>query len=185
MDADAGMRENVQRDMSSEDADSVRRKSARWLSDTELQVYADEYGRNGFQGGLNWYKIQTQPSFLSDYELYSGRKIEIPLAFVAGKKDWGTYQEPGAVEALESGRAVRKELYRGTHLIEGAGHWVTQERPEECIGIIAGLAREALGKGESGQGGIVQRVTDTVKSVANAIPRSAGLDEPDVGGSKI
>jgi pimeloyl-ACP methyl ester carboxylesterase len=152
MDADAGMRENIRRDMSSQDPDSVREKSAHWLPDADLQVYVDEYGRNGFQGGLNWYRIQTQPSFLSDFELWAGQKIEVPLAFVAGKKDWGTYQEPGAVEALESGRAVRKEMYRGTHLVEGAGHWVTQERPAECVEVIARLAGEGVRRGGSSSG---------------------------------
>lgn len=78
----------------------------------------------------------------------------MPLAFVAGVKDWGTFQEPGAVEALESGRAVRKDLYRGTHLVEGAGHWVTQEQPKECVRVIARLAREALGQAEEGDSGI-------------------------------
>ena len=149
MDADAGMRENIRRDMSSLDPETVRSKSAHWLPDADLQVYVDEYGRNGFQGGLNWYRIQTQPSFLSDFELWAGQKIEVPLAFVAGEKDWGTYQEPGAVEALESGRAVRKEMYRGTHLVEGAGHWVTQERPRECVEVIARLAGEGVWRGSS------------------------------------
>lgn len=160
MDADCGMRENIARDMSLEDPSLVYQKSSRWLPDEQLQVYVDEYGRNGFQGGLNWYKIQTQQSFLSDYEIWAGRKIEVPLAFVAGVKDWGTYQEPGAVEALESGRAGRKELYRGTHLVEGAGHWVTQERPGECVEVIARLAGEALGRGEGGsdaESGVMER----------------------------
>jgi pimeloyl-ACP methyl ester carboxylesterase len=152
MDADAGMRENIHRDMSSQDPETVRSKSAHWLPDADLQVYVDEYGRNGFQGGLNWYRIQTQPSFLSDFELWAGRKIEVPLAFVAGQKDWGTYQEPGAVEALENGRAVRKEMYRGTHLVEGAGHWVTQERPRECVEVIVRLAGEGVWRGREGEG---------------------------------
>jgi pimeloyl-ACP methyl ester carboxylesterase len=157
MDADAGMRSNVARDMLSENPEEVRRKSARWLSDAELQVYVDEYGRNGFQGGLNWYKIQTQPTFLSDYEIWSGKKIEVPLAFVAGRSDWGTYQEPGAVGALESGGAGwgggggGGGGPGGTHWVEGAGHWVTQERPGECVEVIGRLAREALGWAEGGK----------------------------------
>jgi pimeloyl-ACP methyl ester carboxylesterase len=173
MDSDAGMRENVQRDMSRENASEVQQKSSRWLSDTELQVYASEYGRNTFQGGLNWYAIQTQPAFLSDYEIWAGRKIEVPTCFVAGAKDWGTFQEPGAVEALESGRAVPKDLYRGTHLIPGAGHWVTQEQAGECVGIIARMARE----GSAGMA--LGDVVETAK-------RLSGVDEPAGGkGSKI
>jgi pimeloyl-ACP methyl ester carboxylesterase len=36
------------------------------------------------------------------------------------------YQSPGALERLESTHTTR---YAGTHLIDGAGHWVQQEQP--------------------------------------------------------
>jgi hypothetical protein len=30
-----------------------------WLPASELEVYASEYERTGFQGGLNWYRCNT------------------------------------------------------------------------------------------------------------------------------
>ena len=33
--------------------------AAAWLTDAELAVYASEYGRTGFQGGLNSYRCGT------------------------------------------------------------------------------------------------------------------------------
>ena len=30
-----------------------------WLPEDELKVYTDEYARNGFQGGLQWYRVRT------------------------------------------------------------------------------------------------------------------------------
>jgi len=50
----------------------------------------------------------------------------VPTAFIAGAADWGVRQTPGALEAMTS-RACTK--FFGTHLIDGAGHWVQQEQP--------------------------------------------------------
>ena len=36
--------------------------ACQWLPDRELAVYAGEYQRNGFQGGLNWYRRARAPS---------------------------------------------------------------------------------------------------------------------------
>ena len=44
-----------------------------WLPDEELAVYAREYRRNGFQGGLNWYRSRTSGMFEAELQLYSAR----------------------------------------------------------------------------------------------------------------
>ena len=59
-------------------------------------------------------------------QAFSGRSIDVPCCFIAGKSDWGTYQSPGALDAMASSACTR---FRGIHLIEGAGHWVQQEQP--------------------------------------------------------
>lgn len=101
-----------------------------WLGDDELAVYAQEYGRTGFQGGLNWYRCRFVPEYVRELELHAGRRIAVPLAFIAGAQDWGIQQVPGALEAME---ARASEDFRGTHLIDGAGHWIQQERPAEML----------------------------------------------------
>lgn len=148
MDKGDSMRQAVARDMAGEDAAVVSERAARWLPDAELAVYVDEWARTTFQGGLNWYRVQTQPGIASDALAWAGAKITVPTAFVAGTSDWGTYQEPGAVEAMEGGKSVQANCYRGTHLIDGAGHWVNQEQPERCVELILQLAREAEAKAE-------------------------------------
>ena len=97
-----------------------------WLPDAELRVYSDAYARNGFQGGLQWYRCRTVGRFDAEHQVFSGRTIDIPAAFIAGAADWGVRQTPGALQAMET-RACTK--YLGTHLIGGAGHWVQQEEP--------------------------------------------------------
>ena len=132
------MREAVSISMAEEDTAQVAKQSARWLDDKDLGVYVQEFGRNGFQGGLNWYRVATDPESMKDVELFAGRKIDIPCMFISGKKDWGTYQEPGAVEKM---REVCTQ-FKDAQLLDGAGHWVQQEQPEKVVELVAKFLRD-------------------------------------------
>ncbi len=99
-----------------------------WLTDAELTVYGDEYSRNGFQGGLQWYRSRTEGIGLGDLQVFAGRSIDVPSLFIAGRNDWGIYQTPGAIERMQG---TGCSAMRGVHLIDGAGHWVQQEKPDE------------------------------------------------------
>ncbi|PNS20169.1 hypothetical protein CAC42_5619 [Sphaceloma murrayae] len=119
----------------------------RWLSDGDLAVYVFEWQRTGFQSGLNWYRAQTSQSKeqRADMLLYAGRKIEVPCCFISGERDWGNYQQPGALEGYGNSCAD----FRGTRLIQGAGHWVQQEQPERTMEAVMEFLREVEeGKGE-------------------------------------
>jgi pimeloyl-ACP methyl ester carboxylesterase len=89
------------------------------------------------QGELQWYRCGTDPRFARDLSVYAGRRIAVPLTFLSGAADWGTYQRPGALEAMEQGRSCAD--YRGTHLIPGAGHWLQQEQPGAVVERILGF----------------------------------------------
>jgi pimeloyl-ACP methyl ester carboxylesterase len=129
MPLDKGMAETVAEEMPS----PAEIASCKWLTDAELAVYAENYGRTGFQGGLQWYRCRTVGRFDAELEVFSGRGIEVPSCFIAGKSDWGIYQVPGAIENMQS-RACMD--FRGCHLIEGAGHWVQQEQPEAVTRLL-------------------------------------------------
>ena len=107
--------------------------ACRWLSEPELAVYSDEYGRIGFQGGLQWYRCRTRGVGLAELQVFSGRSIDVPSLFIAGASDWGIFQSPGTIERMQA--SVCTDL-RGCHLLEGAGHWVQQEKPDDVIGIL-------------------------------------------------
>jgi pimeloyl-ACP methyl ester carboxylesterase len=96
-----------------------------WLPDEALEVYAAEYARTGFQGGLQWYRCGAVPSFLDELRAYQGRKIKVPAGFIAGSSDWGIYQKPGEFERMQSSAC---EDFRFCALVPGAGHWVQQEQ---------------------------------------------------------
>jgi pimeloyl-ACP methyl ester carboxylesterase len=110
-------------------AGSTRRAGSEvcaWLPDHELRVYSGEFARTSFQGGLQWYRSATDPKALSRLHAFANRSIDVPCCFIAGKSDWGTYQSPGALEAMSASACTE---FRGVHPIEGAGHWVQQEQP--------------------------------------------------------
>ncbi|HEY1426013.1 MAG TPA: alpha/beta hydrolase [Caulobacteraceae bacterium] len=104
-----------------------------WLTEAELGVYARAFEHGGMQGGLNWYRCATSGLTGRDLRLFAGRRIEVPAIFIAGAADWGVHQSPGAFEAMQT-RAC--DDFRGAKLIEGAGHWVQQEQPEQVVDAL-------------------------------------------------
>jgi pimeloyl-ACP methyl ester carboxylesterase len=69
---------------------------------------------------------------------FSGRAIDIPAQYIAGKNDWGVYQTPGAVDKM---RNTACSHMVGFHLVDGAGHWVQQEQPEQVSELLIGFLR--------------------------------------------
>ena len=129
MHADKGMAETVSIEM----PDEAAIRACRWLPENELKVYSEEYGRTGFQGGLNWYRVRWDSRFTREAEVFSGRTIDVPSAFIAGKSDWGVYQAPPAFERMQQSALTKM---RFCELIEGAGHWVQQEQPEAVSRLL-------------------------------------------------
>ena len=134
MDLDKDMAATVAAEMPS----PVEIAACQWLPDEELRVYSAEYERTGFQGGLQWYRSRTDGRFDSELQLFSGRAIDVPAIFVAGKSDWGTYQRPGNFDRMQDSACTRM---LGCHLIDGAGHWVQQEQPRRVGELLIEFLR--------------------------------------------
>jgi pimeloyl-ACP methyl ester carboxylesterase len=118
----------------------------KWLPDNELAFYSAEYARTGFQGGLQWYRCGTSGAFNAELQTWSGKTIDVPACFISGKQDWGTYQRPGVFETMQTTACTRMI---GCHLIEGAGHWVQQEQPDEVSPLLLQFVKQAR-KSENG-----------------------------------
>ena len=136
MDLARNMAETVAEEM----PDTAAIADNKWLPDNQLAFYSAEYARTGFQGGLQWYRCGTSGAFTGELETFSGRTIDVPSCFISGKKDWGTYQRPGVFEAMQSSACTQMI---GCHLVEGAGHWVQQEQPEEVARLLLQFFRQA------------------------------------------
>jgi pimeloyl-ACP methyl ester carboxylesterase len=143
MDLAKNMAETVAEEMPS--AQTVA--ANQWLPDRELAFYSGEYARTGFQGGLQWYRCGTSGQFMPELQTWSGRAIDVPSCFISGKQDWGTYQRPGVFEAMQTTACTRMI---GAHLIEGAGHWVQQERPAEVSRLLLQFLQRSRAAGASG-----------------------------------
>jgi len=137
MDLDKGMAETVAPEMPS----AAEIAACKWLPDGELKVYSSEYSRTGFQGGLEGYRVGSVARFASELQLFSGRTIDQPSLFIGGRSDWGVYQNPGALERLQ--KTVCTKMV-GTHLVDGAGHWVQQEQPEAVSALLVDFLRRAV-----------------------------------------
>jgi len=123
MDLDQGMAETVASEMPS----AAEVAACNWLPESELSVYSTEYSRTGFQGGLQWYRCATSGKYAAELQIFSGRTIDVPSCFIAGKSDWGIYQKPGDLEKMQNSACTQM---LASHLVEGAGHWVQQEQPQ-------------------------------------------------------
>ncbi len=116
--------------------------ASKWLTEPELGVYTEEYGRTGFQGALQAYRVYSDPDLNAELRLFSGKTIDVPSLFIGGKSDWGTYSAPGAVDLMRTKAATRMG---GIELIDGAGHWVQQEQPVRLSTLLLAFIKEVGG----------------------------------------
>lgn len=136
MDLDKGMAETVASEMPS----ATEIAACKWLPDEELCVYSTEFARTGFQGGLNWYRCGKERRHRAEMQLFSGRTVDVPSCFIAGASDWGVYQSPGGLERMQESACTNM---LGVHLVEGVGHWVQQERPEQASRLLIQFLEQA------------------------------------------
>jgi hypothetical protein len=64
----------------------------------KFNFYTQEFSRTGFQGGLNWYRCNTNGLNLSDLKFFAGHTIDVPSCFITGTADWANFRPPGALE---------------------------------------------------------------------------------------
>ena len=115
--------------------------NCKWLTEAEVDVYATEYGRTGFTGALQGYRVRrgSDPKSIAEMLTFSGRAIDVPSQFIAGKSDWGVYQTPGAVDKMRTSACTQMV---GFHLLDGAGHWVQQEQPALVSALLVQFLRD-------------------------------------------
>jgi pimeloyl-ACP methyl ester carboxylesterase len=105
-----------------------------WITDDEFDHYVTEFSRTGFTGALNWYRNYDR-NWESTPALADAH-IVVPALFVGGTADpIGPTMNPGRAREVVAGPYTEK-------WVEGAGHWVQQERPDEVNRILLEFLRE-------------------------------------------
>ncbi|MFF7633128.1 alpha/beta fold hydrolase [Kitasatospora sp. NPDC008050] len=96
-----------------------------WLSEAELDVYAGEFERTGLTGALARYRNMDRD--WEDLADFDGAPVTQPALFIGGSRDAST---TWLADAIAAHPATLPGL-RSSHLLDGCGHWIQQERPAE------------------------------------------------------
>ena len=116
--------------------------ACQWMTEVDLDIYATQFARTGFQGGLNYYRVDADDSLWNEQHSFAGKTIDVPACYIGGAREWGVYQRPGAFQAM--GKACTR--LQGKHLVPDAGHSVVEEKP----GPVNQLLIEFLNKAAVG-----------------------------------
>ena len=110
-----------------------------WLRPDDLDFYVQEFSRTGFTGGINWYRNMDRNWELTPQ--LAGAHITAPSAFIGGTAD------PVLLMSSPDGPLEFLDDYRGTTMVEGAGHWVQQESPgpvnDAILAFLHGLREDS------------------------------------------
>jgi pimeloyl-ACP methyl ester carboxylesterase len=101
-----------------------------WLTEADLDAYANEFERTGLTGALNRYRNVDRD--WEDLAAWDGAPIQQPSLFIGGELDASTTWMAGAIENYPT---TLPGLV-SSHLLEGCGHWVQQERPDEVNRLL-------------------------------------------------
>ena len=112
-----------------------------WLTEADVATIVRAYETSGFRGGLNWYRnIDRNWALLAPWQ---DVPITQPALFIAGARD------PVIHPAFAGGALARlKETVpdlRRVLIINDAGHWIQQEKPDEVNAALLAFLAEARG----------------------------------------
>jgi pimeloyl-ACP methyl ester carboxylesterase len=111
-----------------------------WLSEADLTFFAAAYRESGFRGGLNWYRnIDRNWDLTAPWQ---DAQIRQPSLFIAGSKDAVITGLIGAKRVNELERVLPN--LRHKLIIEDAGHWIQQERPNAVNAALINFLRETV-----------------------------------------
>jgi pimeloyl-ACP methyl ester carboxylesterase len=113
------------------------RPRADWLTEADLLYFSEAYKKSGFRGGLNWYRNIDR-----NWELtapWQGAQIHQPSLFIAGSRDSVITGLIGAKRVGDMERVLPNLKLK--LIIDGAGHWVQQERPDEVNAALIDFLR--------------------------------------------
>ncbi|MEU9200230.1 alpha/beta hydrolase [Streptomyces sp. NPDC048332] len=101
-----------------------------WLSEDDLDFYAGEFERTGMTGALNRYRNMDRD--WEDLARFDGAPVTQPSLFIGGALDASTTWMADAIDAFPA----TLPALTASHLLDGCGHWIQQERPDEVNRLL-------------------------------------------------
>jgi pimeloyl-ACP methyl ester carboxylesterase len=112
------------------DAVSEPERLPAWLSEAELSIYVTAFEASGFRGPVNWYRNLDRNWAVGAFA--QNKTIDVPAFFVVGEKDpVRGYTAAGAAELARWAPKLTESV-----VIDGAGHWLQQERPDQINSLL-------------------------------------------------
>lgn len=106
-----------------------------WLTQADLDVYAQEFGHSGFFGPLSWYRnLDANAARMTGL---GADRLTMPCYFI-----WGEFDVVKIMDRKGPDRMANSlPNYRGMSEIAGAGHWVQQEAPRAFNEALLGFLK--------------------------------------------
>jgi pimeloyl-ACP methyl ester carboxylesterase len=106
-----------------------------WVTDSDIDIYVDEFTRSGWRGPLSWWRNIDR-----SWELmaaFAGAAVTVPALYIAGDRDFvaGVFQDDIAKQST----LVPK--LRPAIMLAGCGHWTQQERASEVSAAMIDFVR--------------------------------------------
>jgi pimeloyl-ACP methyl ester carboxylesterase len=106
-----------------------------WLTNADLDVFVDALERGGFAGPLSYYR--NLENDWRDLTPMHGRPLEVPAMFLGAQYDVGTWWGAEAIERAHE----HIPNWLGSRILDGAGHWLQQERASETNAVVLEFLR--------------------------------------------
>ena len=107
-----------------------------WITERDVDVYAEAFEKSGFFGPVSYYR-NMDANWERSKDIPPSA-YTMPVGFLTGSLDPVNAMMPGAAEAM----AEALPDFRGVTMVEGAGHWVQQEKPEETNAALVSFLAE-------------------------------------------
>ncbi|MEY2445498.1 MAG: hypothetical protein QOE00_2078 [Ilumatobacteraceae bacterium] len=104
-----------------------------WLTEADLQLYADEFGNSGFFGPVSYYR-----NLDANFEVVKAlgpERLSMPAYFIGGTLDLVNVMDPSGIERMQN----LLPNFRGSTVLDGVGHWTQQEAPAAFNAALLGF----------------------------------------------
>ncbi len=104
------------------------------------RLYSTEYARTGFQGGLQWYRCGTWANSPPNSQPGQAARSTCPPVSSPANRTGAPTRARASLRQCNDSACTRM---LGCHLVDGAGHWVQQEQPEQVVHLLLQFLKQA------------------------------------------